>query len=63
MQVDGKFMVNGDIPDGQAVVVTLLHDCYELTHQLREQADENELVESQANAGAPPVGSAVPSAA
>jgi hypothetical protein len=61
MQVDGKFMINGDIPDGQAAVVTLLHDCYDLAHQLREQAEENEM--NEASETVPMQGSAVPSAA
>lgn len=46
MQVDGKFMVNGDVPDGQAAVYALLHDCYDLAHQLKDQAVENERKES-----------------
>lgn len=61
MQVDGKFMVNGDIPGGQAAVISLLHDCYELAHQLREQAEENEAAEDAGSAV--PVQAAVPSAA
>lgn len=62
MQTDGKFMVKGDIPGGQAVVISLLHDCYELAHQLKEQAEENDEAEEEA-ASAPPVQAAVPSAA
>jgi hypothetical protein len=62
MQVDGKFMINGDIPDGQAAVISLLHDCYELAHQLKEQAEENEAAEDEA-ASSVPVTPAVPSAA
>jgi len=46
MQVDGQFMVNNDIPDGQGVVLSLLHECYDLARQLKEQAVENELAES-----------------
>ena len=62
MQVDGKFMVNGDIPDGQAAVISLLHDCYELAHQLKEQAEENEAAEDEAGI-AVPSHAPVPSAA
>jgi len=62
MQVDGKFMVNGDIPDGQAAVISLLHDCYELAHQLKEQAEENEAAEEESGV-AVPTHAAVPSAA
>ena len=47
MRVDGKFMVGKDIPDGQAAVVALLEDCFELTYQLKAQAEENEKAESE----------------
>lgn len=46
MQVDGKFMVNGDVPDGQGVVVALLHECYDLALELKAQAEENEISEA-----------------
>jgi hypothetical protein len=42
MRVDGKFMIGNEIPDGQAAVVGLLEDCFELAFQLRYQAEENE---------------------
>jgi len=42
MRVDGKFMVDEEIPDGQAAVIQLLEDCFELAYQLRCQAEENE---------------------
>jgi len=45
MQVDGKFMVGKEIPDGQAAVTGLLTECYDLAHQLKDQADDNELAE------------------
>ena len=54
-------MVNGDVPEGQAAVLTLLHDCYELAHQLKDQALENEKAEESSNAV--PVAPAVQSAA
>lgn len=42
MQTDGKFIVNGEAPDGQAAAQTLLHDIHELALQLKEQAIANE---------------------
>lgn len=42
MRVDGKFMVGNEIPDGQAALVTLLEDCFELAYQLRAQAEEGD---------------------
>lgn len=42
MRVDGKFMIGKDIPDGQAAVVGLLEDCFELAHELKNQADEED---------------------
>lgn len=42
MRVDGKFMVGDEIPDGQAAVIQLLEDCFEIAYQLRYQAEENE---------------------
>jgi hypothetical protein len=46
MRVDGKFMVGRDIPDGQAAVVALLEDCFELTYQLKAQAEEHDNADS-----------------
>lgn len=42
MRVDGKFMVGNDIPEGQGSVNALLAECFEISHDLRVQADENE---------------------
>jgi len=45
MRVDGKFMVGKDIPDGQAAVMQLLEDCFDLTYELNTEAEglaENE---------------------
>jgi hypothetical protein len=47
MRVDGKFMVGNDIPDGQAAVVTLLEDCFDLAYQLKVQAEEGEKDDSE----------------
>lgn len=47
MRVDGKFMVGNEIPDGQAAVVSLMEDCFELAFQLRSQAEENERSEEE----------------
>lgn len=42
MRVDGKFMVGGDIPEGQGSVSALLAECYELTYDLKVMAEEME---------------------
>jgi hypothetical protein len=42
MRVDGKFMVGQEIPDGQAAVMQLLEDCFEITHDLKVQAEEED---------------------
>ncbi|KAK3179746.1 hypothetical protein K4F52_008824 [Lecanicillium sp. MT-2017a] len=40
MRVDGKFVVNGDIPEGQGSVSELLAECFDLNYDLRVAADE-----------------------
>lgn len=42
MRVDGKFMVGGDIPEGQGSVSALLAECYDLTYELKVMAEEME---------------------
>lgn len=43
MRVDGKFIVAGDIPDGQGSVNDLLAECFDLNYELRVAAEsENE---------------------
>lgn len=39
MRNDGKFEVNGDIPEGQAAVADLLAECFELNYELRVEAE------------------------
>lgn len=39
MRSDGKFEINGDIPEGQAAVTDLLAECYELAYELRIEAE------------------------
>lgn len=41
MRVDGKFMVGGEVPEGQGSVTELLSECFELSYELRVAA-ENE---------------------
>jgi hypothetical protein len=53
IRVDGKFMVNNNIPDGQAAVMTLLEDCYEITYQLQNEAEEEETKDSQEEVAKP----------
>ncbi|RKL22526.1 hypothetical protein BFJ68_g1772 [Fusarium oxysporum] len=40
MKVDGKFVVNGDIPEGQGSVTGLLAECFDLNYELRVAAEE-----------------------
>lgn len=40
MKVDGKFVVNGDIPEGQGSVTELLAECFDLNYDLRVAAEE-----------------------
>ncbi|KAI9777410.1 MAG: hypothetical protein M1816_004733 [Peltula sp. TS41687] len=42
IRIDGKFMVNNDIPEGQAAANELLAECYEILHQLRVQKEEDD---------------------
>ncbi|KAL2888882.1 UPF0662 protein [Ceratocystis lukuohia] len=37
-RVDGKFLVNGDIPEGQGSVNELLAECFDLVYELRIEA-------------------------
>lgn len=39
MREDGKFIVNGDIPEGQGSVTALLSECFELAYELRTDAE------------------------
>jgi len=39
MRVDGKFLVGGDIPEGQGSVNELLAECFELSYDLRVAAE------------------------
>lgn len=40
MRVDGRFVVNGDIPEGQGSVSELLAECFNLNDELRVAAEE-----------------------
>ncbi|KYK60597.1 hypothetical protein DCS_01734 [Drechmeria coniospora] len=40
MRVDGKFVVNGDIPEGQGSVSELLAECFDINYDLRISAEE-----------------------
>ncbi|KAK8099180.1 uncharacterized protein PG998_012421 [Apiospora kogelbergensis] len=40
LRVDGKFLVSGDIPEGQGSVSELLSQCYDLNYELRVAAEE-----------------------
>ncbi|KKA26956.1 hypothetical protein TD95_001050 [Thielaviopsis punctulata] len=38
-RVDGKFMVNGDIPEGQGSTNELLAECFDMVYELRMEAE------------------------
>ena len=40
MRVDGKFLVGGDIPEGQGNVNELLAECFDLNYELRIDAED-----------------------
>ena len=42
MQQDGKFLVGGDIPEGQGSVTSLLAECFEIIQEMRVEAVERE---------------------
>lgn len=42
MRKDGKFVVNGDVPDGQGSINELLSECYDLAYDLRAEAEQEE---------------------
>lgn len=42
MKVDGKFLINGDIPEGQGSVIELLAECFDLAYELRVAAESEE---------------------
>ena len=44
MRTDGKFIINGDIPEGQAAVADLLAECFELNYDLRVEVESREEV-------------------
>jgi hypothetical protein len=41
MRVDGKFLVGDDIPEGQGSVNSLLAECFDISYELRVQAEED----------------------
>jgi hypothetical protein len=40
MRVDGKFMVNNAVPDGQTAAMELLESCFGLVEELTVQTEE-----------------------
>lgn len=47
MRTDGKFEINGDIPEGQAAVADLLAECFELNYELRVEAESRDEAASE----------------
>lgn len=40
MRKDGKFVINGDIPEGQGSVSELLAECFDINYELRVAAEQ-----------------------
>lgn len=54
MKVDGKFMIKGQIPEGQATVTALLAECFDIVHELKiEYYDRDESLEEHDNVEKP----------
>ncbi|KAI0463607.1 hypothetical protein LJB42_002609 [Komagataella kurtzmanii] len=48
LRVDGKFMVDGEIPEGQGTLNALLSECFDITHELTiEMYERNENSDEQ----------------
>jgi hypothetical protein len=41
MRVDGKFLVNNAVPNGQTAAMELLEGCFEIVEELTVQAEED----------------------
>lgn len=52
MRQDGKFVVNGDVPEGQGTVIALLSECFEMAYELRNEAEEESDNEARSDGGA-----------
>lgn len=39
MRQDGKFIVNGDVPEGQGSVTELLSECFDIAYEMRLEAE------------------------
>ena len=47
MKVDGKFVINDDVPEGQGSVSELLAECFEINYELRVAAEEADTREGE----------------
>lgn len=47
MKVDGKFIINDDVPEGQGSVSELLAECFEINYELRVAAEEADAKEGE----------------
>lgn len=45
MREDGKFIVDGQIPEGQGTLNALLAECYDICQEMKVEAEENETEE------------------
>ena len=46
---DGKFIVNNQVPEGQATLNALLAECFDIMHELKIELEEKEELEQTAN--------------
>lgn len=42
LRVDGKFIVNGQVPEGQGTLSALLAECFDIIHELKMELEEKE---------------------
>lgn len=42
LRVDGKFIINGQIPEGQGTLNALLAECFDILHELKIELEEKE---------------------
>ena len=54
MRVNGKFMIDQDIPEGQDTVNDLLAECFELSYELRLAAETETEEKAQTEATVEP---------
>lgn len=51
LKEDGKFIVNGQVPEGQGTLSALLAECFDIIHELKIELEEKEENEGVTNSG------------